>query len=80
MHFKTCINRTACTEDGSHCRACGRSHEEIARVRAITTQVADFVQQMQYENVDEFLVYLSKKVLKKLNPNMKAQTNAIPSE
>ena len=65
MHFKPCINRTACTEDGNHCRACGRSHEEIAAVRAITAQVADFVQQMDYDNVDEFLAYLSKKVLKK---------------
>ena len=66
MYFKPCVNRTACTEDGTHCRACGRSHQEIAAVRGITTQVSDFVQDMQYENAEEFLAYLSKKVLKKI--------------
>jgi len=66
MRFKPCVNRTACTEDGSHCRGCGRTHDEIAKLRTITTQVTDFVRQMQYENVDEFLAYLSRKILKKL--------------
>jgi len=65
MLFKACKNRLACTEDGSHCRGCGRSHQEITQLRAITSQVSDFVLQMQYENVEEFLAYLSKKVLKK---------------
>lgn len=64
--FKPCVSRTACTDDGERCRACGRTHEEINAVRNITNQVTEFVQQMGYENSDEFLVYLAKKVGKKL--------------
>jgi hypothetical protein len=64
--FKPCVSRSACTEDGERCRACGRTHEEINAVRAITNQVTDFVRKMGYENSDTFLDYLTKKVAKKL--------------
>ncbi len=64
--FKSCVSRGACTEDGDRCRACGRPHEEINAVRALTNQVTAFVQQMDYENSEEFLDYLKSKVAKKL--------------
>lgn len=67
--FKTCVNRTACTEDGTHCRACGRSHEEIALIRNMINQVSEFLLQMDYTNHDEFLDYLKKKVNKKIKKN-----------
>lgn len=65
-HFKPCVSRIACTEDGTHCRACGRSHEEINALRTLLNQVADFALQMDYDNNEEFLDYLKSKVLKKL--------------
>lgn len=65
-HFRPCVDRTACTEDGSHCRACGRSHDEIARIREITSELTAFIQEMQYDNSDAFLDYLQQKVQKKL--------------
>jgi hypothetical protein len=64
--FVTCINRNACTEDGTHCRACGRSHEEIQSTRELTSLVADFVKRMNYENPQDFLAYLQRKVEKKI--------------
>ncbi|MFO7593850.1 MAG: DUF1289 domain-containing protein [Pseudomonadota bacterium] len=64
--FKPCVSRTACTEGGERCRACGRTHEEINAVRSITNQVTDFIRQMDYENSEEFLDYLKKKIGKKL--------------
>ena len=64
--FKSCVSRGACTEDGDRCRACGRPHEEINAVRALTNQVTAFIQQMDYDNSEEFLEYLKKKVAKKL--------------
>ena len=70
-HFKPCVSRIACTEDGTHCRACGRSHEEINALRALLNQVADFAVQMDYDNNEEFLDYLKNKVLKKLKSNSK---------
>lgn len=64
--FKSCVSRGACTEDGDRCRACGRPHEEINAVRSLTNQVSEFIQQMGYENSEEFLDYLKSKVTKKL--------------
>jgi len=64
--FKPCVSRTACTEDGTHCRACGRSHEEINALRALTNQITAFAVEMDYENSEEFLDYLKSKVAKKL--------------
>lgn len=64
-HFVPCKDRNACTEDGTTCKGCGRSHEEIARTRAIVTGLVDFVTEMGYENLDEFMSYLTRKVLKK---------------
>lgn len=65
-HFKPCVSRTACTEDGTHCRACGRSHEEINALRNVINNVTEFALKMEYENSEEFLEYLKNKVLKKL--------------
>lgn len=64
--FKPCVSRTACTEDGTHCRACGRSHEEINALRNVINNVTEFALKMEYENSEEFLEYLKNKVLKKL--------------
>lgn len=64
--FTPCINRNACNEDGFHCRACGRSHDEIRETRQLTTQVAEFLQRMAYENPQDFLHYLTRKVEMKI--------------
>ncbi len=69
--FKSCVSRGACTEDGDRCRACGRPHEEVIAVRTLTNQVTAFIQQMDYENSEEFLDYLAKKVSKKLKSAQK---------
>ncbi|MEJ2141933.1 MAG: DUF1289 domain-containing protein [Gammaproteobacteria bacterium] len=64
--FKPCVNRTACTEDGTHCRSCGRSHNDIARTRELVNHVTGFLLETEYDNHEEFLDYLKKKVLKKI--------------
>lgn len=63
--FSPCKDRSACTEDGPNCSGCGRTHPEIARTRAITADLVDFINTMEYENPDEFMAYLTRKVLKK---------------
>ena len=68
-YFKPCVSRTACTEDGTHCRACGRSHEEIDALRRLTESVTEFAIRMGYDNSEEFLDYLKSKVIKKLAKN-----------
>jgi predicted Fe-S protein YdhL (DUF1289 family) len=71
-HFKPCVSRTACTEDGTHCRACGRSHEEINALRSLINSVTEFATKMEYENSEEFLDYLKNKVIKKLKSTRQA--------
>ena len=66
MHFRPCVSRHACTEDGTHCRACGRSHDEIAVTRRLMAELSDFILAMDYENVEEFLAYVKLKVEKKV--------------
>ena len=64
--FKPCVSRSACTEDGTHCRGCGRSHQEINAVREQVALMSAFIRQMQYDNPQDFLQWLQGKVLKRL--------------
>jgi len=70
MSFNPCINRNACTEDGTHCRACGRSHEEIAQLRQLVNDTYALVSTWDYDNLDEFFNYLQKKIGKKIKHSM----------
>lgn len=65
MHFKSCVGRDACNEDGYHCRACGRSHSEIEKTRILVADIAHFIHEMGYDNHDEFLEYVARKAKKK---------------
>ena len=64
--FRSCVNRSACTEDGTSCRSCGRSHDEINGIRSLTSEVSNFLDTMNYDNPEEFLEYLQSKVMKKI--------------
>ena len=52
MKFSPCTGK--CTEEGTHCEGCGRSHEEIAEMKALVAGLVVFAQKMGYENIDEF--------------------------
>ncbi|GAB6142084.1 hypothetical protein JCM14076_28130 [Methylosoma difficile] len=64
MRFNPCAD--LCTKDGTHCQGCGRSHEEIAGTKQLVASFIGFIQQQGYENSDEFIDMVSKKVRKKL--------------
>ena len=64
--FKPCINRNACNDDGVRCRSCGRSLEEIIKTKAVVDTVFNFIQEMDYDNSEEFMGYLSRKIGKKI--------------
>ncbi len=68
MKFRPCISGQ-CTEDGTHCQGCGRSHVEIAETKNLIKNVVAFAQKMDYDNHEEFANFIGKTVLKKLqNP------------
>ena len=52
MQFNPCTGK--CTEAGTHCEGCGRTHVDIAEMRKLVGQLVEFAQKMDYENIDEF--------------------------
>ncbi len=57
MQFSPCTRR--CTQDGTHCQGCGRTHEEIAATRKMIVALANFANEMEYENVDVFAEFVA---------------------
>ena len=53
MKFSPCNGN--CTEEGTHCEGCGRSHEEIAEMRTHIASLVAFAEKMEYENIEEFV-------------------------
>ena len=59
MQFSPCQGGTNCTEGGTHCQGCGRSHEEIAATRDLINGLAEHIVKMDYENVEDFLKFVA---------------------
>ena len=64
--FNSCKGKTLCSENEAECRTCGRSLEEIYTTRRIIDEFAGFIVDMGYENINDFLFYVSSKVSKKV--------------
>lgn len=64
--FVTCKGKTACVENETECRTCGRSLDEIYGTRALIDELAEFVEKMGYANSDMFLEYVANKAAKKI--------------
>jgi len=52
MKFSPCTGN--CTDLGTYCEGCGRSHEEIAAMKKPVGELVDLAKKMKYENVEEF--------------------------
>ncbi len=64
--FKPCISRNACNDNGERCLACGRTLDEVTKTKQLVDNVFNFIQEMEYDNSDEFMDYLSRKIAKKI--------------
>lgn len=73
MLFSPCKGGDYCTEDGTHCQGCGRSHEEIAETRDLMERVTAYVLKMGYENIEEFTTFFGDKTAKKVRKAMMMQ-------
>lgn len=65
MQFHPCVSGR-CTEQGTHCEGCGRSHAEIAETKGLVMEIVRFAQRMGYENVDDFAAFIGQSVANKL--------------
>lgn len=68
MKFNPCIPGN-CTDQGTHCEGCGRSHDEIAETKKMIINLVSFAQKQGYENQKDFADFIGKSILSKLqNP------------
>jgi len=65
-HFTACLGKTACTEGGSHCRACGRSFEEIEETRRLVDALTGLALRLDYDNPEAFAEYVARRLAKKV--------------
>lgn len=64
--FSSCKGKTLCSENETECRTCGRSLEEIYMTRRLIDELANFIVDMDYENANDFIFYVTSKVVKKV--------------
>lgn len=77
MLFSPCRGGDYCTQDGTHCQGCGRSHEEIAETRNLLEMLTAYVLKMGYENVEEFTTFFGDKAAKKVRKALMKQPSGI---
>jgi predicted Fe-S protein YdhL (DUF1289 family) len=65
MKFNPCIPGK-CTDQGSHCEGCGRTHEEIAETKKMIKDLVAYAQMKDYENHEDFANFIGKSILTKL--------------
>jgi hypothetical protein len=64
--FNPCPGKTACTEGGTHCRACGRSFHEIERTRVLVEGLARLALEMSCDNPQAFADYVARRIVTKV--------------
>jgi hypothetical protein len=52
MKFVPCNGQ--CTDKGTHCEGCGRTHEEVAAMRKPVGDLVALAEKMKYENPEDF--------------------------
>lgn len=52
MIFSPCTGK--CTDQGTHCEGCGRTHQEVAETRALVAGLVTYAREKKYENVEDF--------------------------
>jgi len=69
MKFSPCITGK-CTDQGTFCEGCGRTHEEIAETKKMIKALVSFAQMKEYENYEDFASFIAKGIVSKLqNPS-----------
>ncbi len=64
MKFSPCTGQ--CTQEGTHCNGCGRTHQEVAETKRMIVELVDFARQMEYENRQDFASFVAHSILFRL--------------
>jgi len=73
--FKPCQGKNACRDNGVLCLTCGRKLNEIVQLRVLMQQLTELAINYNYENVEEYTEYLTRKVAKMIEYQ---RTNSAP--
>ncbi|MES9990880.1 MAG: hypothetical protein ABW098_02940 [Candidatus Thiodiazotropha sp.] len=65
--FTPCQGKNACRDNGEICLTCGRSLEEITKLRDLMQQLTTLAVTHDYENVDDFANYVARKLIKMID-------------
>jgi len=65
--FEPCHGKDACRDDGERCLTCGRPLSEVARLRASLDELASLALDAGYENSEEYVAYVARKLFKTIN-------------
>lgn len=60
--FIPCQGKTACRDGTEGCLTCGRSFEEITRLRAALDELARLALDFDYENSADYSAYIARKL------------------
>ena len=64
MKYRPCNG--GCTDTGTHCDGCGRSHEDVAELNRMAKELAAYAQKMEYDNIDDYANSVAKGIYYKL--------------
>jgi predicted Fe-S protein YdhL (DUF1289 family) len=73
--FTPCQGKNACRDDGETCLTCGRSLSEIAKLRELMQGLKTLAIDHEYENVNDYADYISRKVAKMIDHHRQEQEN-----
>lgn len=71
--FNPCLGKSACRDDGARCLTCGRTLQEIERLRAALEQLTSLAIDYDYQNIDEFAAYVARKLTKSISYRQQQQ-------
>ncbi len=74
--FTPCQGKITCRDDGSRCLTCGRSFDEITRLREALDQLAALAVDYEYANTTEYGDYVARKLDKMIAHRRREATNA----
>ena len=61
MKFSPCTNQ--CTQSGTHCQGCGRTHTEINETKALTQAMTEHLLKYRYDDPETFTEMVTKKAI-----------------
>jgi hypothetical protein len=75
--FIPCQGKTACRDDGVRCLTCGRSLEEVVWLRDLIGQLAELAVEYEYDNVEQYIDYIVRKVEKMIESQRQEQQSSV---